>query len=91
MEVKPREKLSQENILVIAGGHLSGENIRKIIAYSDRDLNELFSIHEEAGTRMILHVAHIICHFTLELLSDVLMQMILFYFFHSKGCVSNDI
>lgn len=58
VEDRAVETLPENKVLVIARGYPNGEVVREITHKGGKCMEDLFSTHEEADTKMILHAIH---------------------------------
>ena len=91
IEEKAPERIPQERTLVIAGGYLNGEIVREIDDQGGRNLDKLFSTHEEADTKMILHATHMSSYPRTIIRSDDTDFLVLLLYYQSRGSLSNDV
>lgn len=85
------DRIPEEQTLVIAGGYPNRELVREISSQGTRDLEALFSNHDEADTRMILHTTHLSTFPRTIVRCDDKDVLILLLYYQSRGQLSKDV
>lgn len=91
LEEHAPDRIPEDRKLVIAGGHPNREVVREITDHGTRDLEELFSNHDEADTRMILHATHSSSFPRTIVRCDDTDVLVLLVYYQSRGELSNEV
>ena len=91
VEAKAIERLPENKVLIIAGGYPNGEAVREITHKGSRYMEDLFSTHEEADTRMILHAIHVSSFPRTVIRCDDTDVLVLLLYYRNRGELSNDV
>ena len=91
VEARAIERLPENKALIIVGGYPDGEVVRKITHKEGRYMKDLFSTHEEADTRMILHAIHVSYFPRTIIRCDDTDVLVLLLYYQSRGELSKDV
>lgn len=91
IEARVSERLPEKKALVIAGGYPNGEVVREMTCQGGRYLEKLFSTHEEAGTKMLLHATCMSSFPRTIIRSDDTDVLVILLYYQSTGKLSKDV
>lgn len=85
-------RLTNGKSIILSGGYADGEVTKQVTRHGIACLNHLFSTHEEADTRMILHAADL-CQESERLIvrADDTDVLVILLFYHAKGYLSPEV
>ena len=89
---KARNRLPEGTSIVMAGGFRDAETVIKVTAAGQERMEELFSTHEEADTRMVLHSVNMPSKFSRTIIrSDDTDVLVLLLHYVNQGQLSKEV
>ena len=86
-----KDEIPYNKAIVIAGGFKNGEEARMVSSVSVENVEELYSTHEEADTRMVLHAINLSSRFSRIIIrTDDTDVLVLLLHYTNKGLLAKE-